>query len=126
MKRSRSTWLGIALLLVSGISLGAETFVEAHPVSLAELVANRDAYDEKAVVVTGYLSLGFEKSSLCPTAKQAAGKDCVWLSFDTTPWKKLSGKRVTITGFFFQRFTGHLGCCAGSISAVIEVTAQEP
>jgi hypothetical protein len=109
--------LGLALAWCNHGVLAAESADAAEAVSLAELTSSRDAFDGKAVRVSGYLSIGFEKRSLCPAAHQAAGKDCVWLSGDTSGWRDLSGRYVTLHGVYSKQFLGHLGCCAGAVRA---------
>lgn len=108
--------LSLALVLCSAGVPAAES-AAGEAVSLVELTTAPDTYDGKAVVVRGYLSIGFEKRSLCPSPQQAAGKDCVWLSGDTAAWRDLNGRRVTLRGIYDKQFLGHLGCCAGAVRA---------
>lgn len=106
---------GLAAVLCSAGAIAAEEAGDDISLSLAQLTAAAASYDGKAVIVSGYLSMGFEKHCLCPAPKQAAGKDCVWVSGDGTDWRDLNGQHVTLRGTFGTKFKGHMSCCAGSL-----------
>jgi hypothetical protein len=116
MDRSRLSGAFIALLLVASSARATEN-TGVVDVTLAQLTSNSDEYEGKHVRVSGYLRLGFERSTLCPTARQAAGKDCVWISGASDGRRKFDGKSVAIHGIYVKGITGHMGCCSGAVRA---------
>ncbi len=142
-----------AYLLMLSLALGmpncfAETPVVTEQsdkigksVSLTNLVATPERYEGKLVYVVGYISIGLENMSLCPSKKPLSRKDCIWLTIDSGPFetdedikrftekekrlKPFNGQVVSVRGVFDSHDTGHFGMWSGAIRNIIEVSAMK-
>lgn len=139
--------LSAALAFITIASLGA---VAAHAdakgalvehVSFVQLAGNPEKYNGKVVVVSGWVTDGYENSTLCKVSNPTQVRDCVWIAIYSRPmktkldadlndaamlrWRKNSGKKMTVRGKFDMHDTGHLNCCAGTLNDVEEVEAKK-
>lgn len=104
---------------------------------MINLIATPERYDGKLVFLTGYVTIGLEHMTVCPSKSPLSGKDCLWLEIDDGPfidrsdvmrekskekiWMQFDGKVVSIRGVFDKDETGHFGQFSGAIRDVVDV-----
>lgn len=104
----------------------------ASHVSLVQLISNPSQYDNRRVIVSGFLTLEFENSALYLHADDAAHfitKNALWV----TARSGIKGRQdeinhhyVQIVGLFKASDHGHLGMYSGMIGEVerIDLTPE--
>lgn len=130
-----------ALLLLPIFSFGvahSQNDGNHEMVSMVQLLANPEKYDNKIVTIVGVGWLKFEENQICLTRdhlRVMATKNCFWLgSFKREKWdaellmkiKEFNGSYVKVTGRFNSQDMGHLNLFAGSISDVTACSFHEP
>lgn len=109
-------------------------------VSIYRLIANPEPYTGKVVFVTGYVRIGFEDWSICPSKSTLSTQDCLWLVIDDGPfeseqdqqrlrlaqmkWKHFNRKVVSLRATFDASETGHLGGWSGGLKRITTVAPQ--
>lgn len=123
----------IRIAIVTLVSLGAS--VDLSPpvnaqlsremlVSLIQLIANPTEFDQKRVVVKGYVVLEFEDKSLYLSeadAKHGITRNSVWLNVSDAIYSdraRFHQRYVLVEGTFSSRRRGHLGLSSGEIENI--------
>lgn len=109
---------------------------QVQKVSMISLISSPEKFDNKTIRVGGYIRISFEENILFFSRESMAAKDSsngVWISYgdgigsqdDLIKYKnffksikKYSGQHVYLEGVFDMKDSGHLGCCAGTISRI--------
>ena len=110
------------------MKLGAETthpgrvvglhFFNPVPVlPLVELVTNPVAYHDKPVQVVGFVTLEFERNSICPHP-DAEPASCLWLDLDGVSDPGFRTGAALIEATFDGEGRGHFGLYAGTLRAI--------
>jgi hypothetical protein len=125
-------------ILVFALATCASAFA-ADRVSIVQLIATPDLFHGKKVVVTGYLTIGFEDNVLYLSQEDARVgnfKNGVWVGYakevssraDLAEYdeyyrrlKPYDKSYVSIEATFDARNTGHLDCCSGELVAVTRI-----
>ncbi len=110
-------------------------------VSLFRLIVNPDSYHEKVVFVTGYVRIGLEDMSICPSRDSLSNIDCLWLNIDDGPfetdkdmeryyenerkWNKFNKSVVSIRATFDKNETGHMGGWSGGLTKITQVFGRK-
>lgn len=130
------------LLCVIAQSLLAAPDTECgERVPLARLIADPDAYHDKALRVVAYATIDFENMTACPSGKATQMKDCLWLAIDDGPyktdqdyaryesklkiWKRFDRHTVAIHATFDKTLKGHFSMWPGGIRNVAEVSGDQ-
>lgn len=103
-------------------------------VSIYRLIANPEPYQGKEVFVTGYVRIGLEDRSICPSKATLSTQDCLWLVIDDGPfesvqdeqrlrsaqkkWQHFNRKVVSLRATFDTSETGHLGGWSGGLKHI--------
>jgi hypothetical protein len=93
-------------------------------VSLIQLIANPTAFDQKRVVVIGYVRLQFEHQQMYLSeadAKHGVTRNGVWLDVSATLYAKraeFDRRYLLVEGTFNARRRGHLGLSSGQIENI--------
>src|SRR5262249_41892746 len=93
-------------------------------VSLIQLIANPTEFDQKRVVVKGYVVLEFEDKSLYLSeadAKHGITRNSVWLNVSDAIYSdraRFHQRYVLVEGTFISRRRGHLGLSSGEIENI--------
>ena len=127
----------VAILLLVGPRVDAQ---EAQRVSIYALIGNPERFDGSVVVVQGYVRIGLEDMSICPTANPLSLKDCVWLVIDDGPfesdadgqryfkrekqWKRFHRKVAMVWATFDKAETGHFGGWSGGLKKITSVSSR--
>lgn len=110
-------------------------------VSLYRLIANPESYQGKVVFVTGYVRIGLEDGSICPSKEPLSTQDCLWLVIDDGPleseqdeqrlslaqkkWKHFNRKVVSLRATFAPSETGHLGGWSGGLRHITSIYPKQ-
>jgi hypothetical protein len=124
--------------LVLALTSCAAAFA-ADRVSIIQLIATPDLFHGKKVVVTGYLTIGFEDNVLYlgeEDARVGNFKNGLWVGYakdlssreDLAEYddyyrrlKPYAKSYVSIEATFDAKNTGHLDCCSGELLAVTRI-----
>jgi len=119
-------------IVISMILLGSLALVSsAHPqtpreilVSLIQLIANPTAFDQKRVLLKGYVVLDFESQHMYLSeadAKHTVTRNSVWLDVSDAIYARRAEfhqRYVLVEGTFDARRRGHLGLSSGEIGNI--------
>ena len=102
----------------SGVPLVHQPIAETDRfdrVSMAQLIANPRQFDGKRVLVSGFLTMGFESTALWLNKEDANSDISKNAVFVGSPSSVVcpAGTYVLVGGVFDAKFTGHLGGFAG-------------
>ena len=102
-------------------------------VSLIQLIANPQAYDQKRVRITGFLHLEFEGDVIYLHSEDfhySLAKNALWINVpkDMTQeqTKAVNDQYVICTGKFVASMRGHMGLNSGEISDVTRLEVWSP
>jgi hypothetical protein len=90
-------------------------------VSLIQLIANPTAFDQKRVLVMGYVTLEFENQHIYLSeadAKHGITRNSLWLDVSDATYAnraRFHQRYVLVEGTFNARRRGHLGLSSGEI-----------
>jgi len=127
--RSTLVRLGIAALVVTASVIGSSSLMFAQDpremlVSLIQLIANPTAFDQKRVLVKGFVVLEFESQHLYLSeadAKHLVTRNSVWLDVSDALYARraqFNRRYVLVEGTFNARRRGHLGLSSGEIENI--------
>jgi hypothetical protein len=94
-------------------------------VSLVQLIANPTAFDQKRVLVKGYVVMEFEDQQMYLSeadAKHSITRNGVWLAVNETIYAnraRFHRRYVLVEGTFTARRRGHLGMSSGEIDNIV-------
>ncbi len=115
-----------ALLFLSLLCRFAHQLIAAEPldVSLIQLIANPNTYDQKIVRVIGFVRLEFEGNAIYlhqDDYKHGISKNGLWLNATDDMRKKTADfdqKYLLLEGTFNAKKMGHMGLFSGSIQQI--------
>lgn len=125
----------LALLIGSAHCAIAQPMLDYESVSLINLIATPERYDNKKVVAAGWITLELENMSLCIAKEVPSGKECVWVELDDetrnhqafekrlNQWRQHNGKLVVVHGVFGKANQGHLGGWSGALQKIERISA---
>lgn len=93
-------------------------------VSLIQLIANPAEFDQRRVLVVGYVVLEFENKKMClneSDAKHGITRNCMWLDVSDAVHAnraQFSRRYVLVEGTFNARSRGHLDLSGGQIENI--------
>lgn len=125
------------IILVTLIGLTLE--VTAQPseyegVSLINLIATPERFEQRKVAVSGWLSLELENMSLCIADRVPSRKECLWIEFEhqnqsreefekqLNQWKQHDKRLVMVHGTFDKSNKGHFGAWSGALDKIIRIS----
>jgi len=124
MKNNNMIILLLVLFLGFNTLEGAE-MKNIQSVSIVELIANSEKYQDEKIRVVGFLKVGFEAQALYLSEadyENAVTKNALWVSFDKRgEYKKFNQQYVLIEGIFDAKSKGHLKMYSATIREVDRV-----
>ena len=128
-------------LSFTAISASAACEESSQHVSLYRLIANPDEFHGKKVYVTGFVRIGLENMSICPSRHALSYKDCLWLRIDegeyetqadmvrfdraNRKWRQFNRQVVSVRATFDKNETGHFGLWSGGLTHIVQVQRTE-
>lgn len=107
--------------------------IQAEDVSLIQLIANPQAYDQKIVRVIGFLHLEFEGDALYLHSDDftyAVTKNALWINIPKgmtqTQRNTVNNQYVICTGMFVANMHGHMGLNSGEIDQITRLQIWMP
>jgi len=110
-------------------------------VSLAELIANPDAYHGKASWVVAHATIDFENMTACPSENETQARSCLWLNIDDGPyntdldyaryqskrrrWEQFNLQTIAIHATFDKTLKGHFSMSPAGFRNVTEVSGHQ-
>jgi len=145
------SWKGIHAIVFGAAALGFVIFYEFNrsqqnhirDVSIMQLLAEPDDYDETTIRVSGYLHIEFESSALYLIEEHAAylmNRDSLWVSFSdeckvevldangfSIPGeiKSVNDRYVIVEGVFDANMHGHMNGFSAGIGHIMRVSEQK-
>ncbi|SRR5260370_26115619 len=133
--KSVSVLLGIILVVLCTVVGVVSPLLAQDPrdklVSLVQLIANPTVFDEKRVIVKGYVFLEFENQHMYLSeadAKHGITRNSVWLDVSDAIYAKRAqfhGRYVIVEGTFNARRRGHLGMSSGEIGNIVRFDVSD-
>jgi hypothetical protein len=139
----RSIVLALALLAAGPIVQGRAQMagyypkggpdIDAEDVSLIQLIANPQAYDNKRVRITGFLHLEFEGNVIYlhnEDFRYGLTKNGLWIDLPKDMTKEqikvVNDQYVICTARFIARMHGHMGLNSGEVTDVSRLQVWPP
>ena len=133
--KSVSVLLGIILVVLCTVVGVVSPLLAQDPrdklVSLVQLIANPTVFDEKRVILKGYVFLEFENQHMYLSeadAKHGITRNSVWLDVSDAIYAKRAqfhGRYVIVEGTFNARRRGHLGMSSGEIGNIVRFDVSD-
>lgn len=108
----------VFFLLISPMAVLA---ADIENVSMIQLIAAPEKYNEKTIRVIGYMHLEFEGNALYLHREdfvRAIGRNSIWIDLtesQTKPSSNLNDSYVVVEGIFSSTRKGHFGAWPGSL-----------
>ncbi len=127
--RSTIVQLGTVALIVTASAIGSSSTMFAQDpremlVSLIQLIANPTAFDQKRILVKGFVVLEFESQHLYLSeadARHLVTRNSVWLDVSEAVYARraeFNRRYILVEGTFNARRRGHLGLSSGEIENI--------
>ena len=136
--RALSFALAVAITGTPGVASSSDCGDSA---TLAQLIADPDAYQGRTLWVVAYATIDFENMTVCPSEDDVQMKQCLWLAIDDGPfssdadyaryqsklqaWEAFNLQMVAVRAVFDKDMTGHFGMWPAGLKGVTEVHAHQ-
>ena len=123
---------GILTAIITGSAIALPSSTRADDVldrlvSLIQIIANPNSFDQKKISVKGYAVLEFESKALYVNeldAKHGVTRNAVWLAVNDAIYAqraRFHRRWVFVEGTFNAAKRGHLGLTSGSIEDITRI-----
>lgn len=92
---------------------------DPEQVTISDLISRPEMFEGKSVMLSGYYYSKFEHSAIYANERDpyvSSFDDGLWL-YGLSPFSKISGQHVVVSGIFAQKKKGHLEQWPGSVCA---------
>jgi hypothetical protein len=140
----KSCLLPLLLVLATSTFATDPEVAVVERVSIIGLIATPNTYQGRTVLVTGYLTIGFEDNVLYLNRDDAVNgnsKNGVWIGYGKpvespdqlkeydayyARLRPFNKGYVTLEGIFDGKATGHLDCCSGELTSITRIVSARP